>query len=113
MSDAQNPHADDARLALALATALLAAEAAGLLRGGDDGRPSPAFAPHLVDVNSACTGELEALPGVGRVLAERIVAARPFASADELGRVPGLGATTLERVRRFTTCGSRAPDRRR
>ena len=40
------------------------------------------FERYLVDVNAAPTAEIEALPGVGPVLAERIVAERsraPFA----------------------------------
>lgn len=49
----------------------------------------------LVNLNQADASELEALPGVGPVLAERIVADReangPFASLDDLSRVPGVG----------------------
>jgi len=49
----------------------------------------------LVNLNRADAGELEALPGVGPVLAQRIVADRevngPFASVEDLGRVPGVG----------------------
>ena len=49
----------------------------------------------LINLNQADAGELEQLPGVGPVLAARIVADRdangPFASVDDLGRVPGVG----------------------
>jgi competence protein ComEA len=49
----------------------------------------------LVNLNAADARELEQLPGVGPVLAERIVADRdangPFASLDDLSRVPGVG----------------------
>jgi len=49
----------------------------------------------LINLNQADASELETLPGVGPVLAERIVADReengPFASVDDLGRVPGVG----------------------
>lgn len=49
----------------------------------------------LVNLNRASAGQLEQLPGVGPVLAQRIVADReangPFASLDDLGRVPGVG----------------------
>jgi hypothetical protein len=52
-----------------------------------------------LDVNRASAPELARLPGVGRVLAARIVDARPFAALDDLTRVHGLRRATLERVR--------------
>ena len=45
-----------------------------------------------VDLNRAPIEELESLPGVGRGLAERIVAARPLSSVGALRKVPGIGA---------------------
>jgi competence protein ComEA len=57
----------------------------------------------LVDVNTADAATLETLPGIGPVLAERIVAWReengPFASVDELGDVSGVGPSVLEQLR--------------
>lgn len=55
-----------------------------------------------VDVNHASAGELVSLPGVGPVLAERIVAERRrgrFRDLDDLTRVPGVGLATVERLR--------------
>ncbi|PYN96545.1 MAG: hypothetical protein DMD91_21105 [Candidatus Rokuibacteriota bacterium] len=47
------------------------------------------------------------LPGVGPVLANRIVSAResdgPFASVDDLRRVSGVGPTRIERFRPLVT----------
>ena len=100
--------ADDARLAFALAAALLAAAVVSRALGAADPPQAPVFQRYLVDVNAAPAGEIEALPGVGPVLASRIVAERektPFASIDELSRVPGLGPTTLARLRAFVRCG--------
>lgn len=54
---------------------------------------------HLVDLNAASSAQLEELPGVGPVLAQRIVDRRPFTSVDELDEVPGVGPTLLERLR--------------
>jgi len=49
----------------------------------------------LVNLNQANADVLEQLPGVGPVLAARIVADRdangPFATLEDLGRVPGVG----------------------
>ncbi len=56
-----------------------------------------------VDLNTATVEGLDALPGVGPVLAARIVAWRTahgrFTSVDELGEVPGIGPKALERLR--------------
>lgn len=52
-----------------------------------------------LDLNGATLEELESLPGVGRRLAERIVAARPFSSVDELAMIPGVGTRRLRALR--------------
>jgi competence ComEA-like helix-hairpin-helix protein len=55
-----------------------------------------------VNVNTATQEELETLPGVGPVLAQRIIAARSnqrFTSLADLDRVPGVGAKMLENLR--------------
>ncbi|MDM7831568.1 ComEA family DNA-binding protein [Cellulomonas edaphi] len=55
-----------------------------------------------VDVNTADAAALDALPGIGPVLAQRIVdyrAEHPFTSVDELEDVPGIGPAVLERLR--------------
>lgn len=57
----------------------------------------------LVDLNTASVAELDELPGVGPVLAQRIVDRRPFTSVDELDEVSGVGPTLLERLRPLVT----------
>ena len=63
--------------------------------------PAPKPAAPL-DVNRATEDELRALPGLGGVLAARIVEVRqregPFASLDDLRRVRGLGRAKLARL---------------
>ena len=55
-----------------------------------------------LDVNTASLTELENVPGVGPSIAERIVEARPFKSADDLQRVKGIGAgKRYEKIRPF------------
>lgn len=55
-----------------------------------------------VSLNTATERELDLLlPGVGPVLAARIVAARPFRSVDDLTNVSGIGPTTLEKLRPY------------
>lgn len=56
-----------------------------------------------VDLNRATASDLEALPGIGPVLARRIVAHRdrhgPFQRLEDLLQVEGIGPRMLERLR--------------
>lgn len=60
-----------------------------------------------VNINSASAVELEALPGVGEVIAGLIVDYRtangPFGSVDDLLDVSGIGEVTLENIRDLVT----------
>jgi competence protein ComEA len=62
-------------------------------------------ADFAVDINEADWPELVQLPGVGRTLAERIVASRrsqgPFLDYEDLRRVRGIGPKTLENIRPY------------
>ena len=44
-----------------------------------------------LDANTASKEDLERIPGVGATMAERIIEARPFKSADDLRNVKGIG----------------------
>jgi competence protein ComEA len=60
----------------------------------------------LLNLNSATVAELDALPGVGPVLAQRIVEHRergPFASVDELDDVPGIGPARAAELAQLVT----------
>jgi hypothetical protein len=52
-----------------------------------------------VDINHADLAELEGLPGIGPALAARMIAARPFATVDDLAEVKGIGPKTIDRLR--------------
>ena len=72
----------------------------------DDCSIAPDMAPFAglpMNLNRADTRDLTRLPGIGPVLAERITARRAelggFATLDELTSVPGLGETTLNKLR--------------
>lgn len=64
-------------------------------------RVSTSTTPAKLDPNTATADQLKALPGIGKVLAQRIVAARPFKSADALRRVKGIGDARFEKIRPF------------
>ena len=80
-------------------------------REGQEGvAPAPtggAVAGGLVNVNSAIATELEELPGIGEVIAQRIIDYRtengPFASVEDLDAVPGIGPTRIENLRDLVT----------
>lgn len=68
-----------------------------------DGAPSSGSASSLLSLSQASAAELEALPGIGPVLAQRIVGWRStngsFRSVDELGEVSGIGDALMEQLR--------------
>ena len=51
-----------------------------------------------IDPNTATVDEIMLLPGVGEVLAERIVEGRPYKSIADLRRVPGVGEKVFARI---------------
>jgi competence protein ComEA len=63
-----------------------------------------------IDLNRAGAGDLDGLPGIGPVLAGRIVLQRrrygPFRQVDELLAVRGVGPRLLERIRPWATVQS-------
>lgn len=72
-------------------------------------RPTELAEPARIDLNFGSQEQLESLPGIGPALAQAIIAARPFASAEELTRVRGVGLKLLEKLRPFIQA---APGRR-
>jgi len=52
-----------------------------------------------LDINRATEQELQQLPGIGPTLARRIIQARPFRTVEDLRRVRGIGAKTLDKLR--------------
>jgi len=82
-----------ARELVALAAPLTDGEVVQVPRARtDDGDPR-------LHLNEADADALARLPGIGPALAERIVAARPFATVDDLLRVRGIGPKTLAALR--------------
>ena len=66
-------------------------------------------APAIVNINTATAAQLEDLPGIGPVLAQRIIAYRdangPFRAVEELTKVEGIGEKKLEDILDLITVG--------
>jgi DNA uptake protein ComE-like DNA-binding protein len=57
--------------------------------------------PGKIDVNTATEKELQTIPGIGPVMARRIIDARPFRSADDLRKVNGIGEKRYQQLRPY------------
>ncbi|MBI5709239.1 MAG: helix-hairpin-helix domain-containing protein [Candidatus Eisenbacteria bacterium] len=75
---------------------------------------APASPRAPLDLNRAGAAELDALPGIGPVLAGRIVAHRtrfgPFREPGDLLAVPGIGPRLFERLRPLVTAAATGRD---
>ena len=83
----------------------------GVPEGGTDAGPTGGSSgvDALVDLNAATASELEELPGIGPVLAERIVQWREdngrFTDVEVLGEVSGIGDALMAQLRPLVRVG--------
>ncbi len=100
----------DARRAVLLAAVAATVLSAAICPGEAAGPGSPAesaaaSARNPVDLNAATSADLQAVPGIGKVLADRIVEFRekngPFGRVDDLVKVQGIGEKSLEKLRPY------------
>jgi len=70
-------------------------------------KPSSTPVGPLLDLNRAKASELEALPGIGAVLAQRVIAVREslggFGKIEDLREVKGIGAKKFDRLKLLVT----------
>lgn len=68
-----------------------------------DPRPARQATARLVDLNQATVSDLEALPGIGPKLAQRVIEHRdergPFRTVEDLRQVRGIGRKKFDRLR--------------
>ena len=73
----------------------------------DSGSEAPNIPGNKININTASSVVLDTLPGIGPVLAERIITYRnengPFASVEELSKVEGIGSKTLLEILNLIT----------
>ena len=59
----------------------------------------------LLNLNTATKKELQSIKGIGPVLAERIIAGRPYKTVDDLVKVKGIGQKRFEKFRHYFVVG--------
>jgi competence ComEA-like helix-hairpin-helix protein len=64
---------------------------------------------HPVNLNTATSSQLQEVPGIGPVTADKILKMRksygPFKSVDDLRAIKGIGPKRLEKMRKYLTVG--------
>ncbi len=72
---------------------------------GSQDLEKPVFTASSLDINQGTKEELQALPGIGPVLASRIIDHREsmglFADIEDLKAIPGIGETKLGQLRPY------------
>jgi competence protein ComEA len=75
------------------------------------GKKKPPAKP--VNINTATSEELQQVPGIGPVTAQKILQMRktygPFKSVDDLLAIRGLGQKRLDKMRKYLTVGKPIP----
>jgi competence protein ComEA len=93
-------------LALLLAVSLSAVSPQPALAAQEARQTTPAQA---VNINTAAAAQLEALPGIGPSMAQRIVAHRekngPFKKLEDLMNIQGIGEKSFLKLRPLLTVG--------
>lgn len=84
-----------------MATLGLSAQSAPLLH--PQATASHAHAMVKVRLNTATSRELRSLPGVGELLAQRIIAARPLRRVEDLKTLKGLAPDDYQRIKPLVT----------
>jgi competence protein ComEA len=87
-------------LAILLACGLLAGGAASLPSAYAKMAPTtPASTTALVDINSASKADLSALPGIGDVYSDKIIAGRPYKTKTDLINKKIIPAATYAKIK--------------
>jgi competence protein ComEA len=76
-------------------------------------KKKPPAAP--INLNTATSEELQLVPGIGPVTADKILQMRKsygaFKSIDDLSAIRGMGPKRLEKMRKYLTVGKSAPSK--
>lgn len=84
-------------LSLAAACLLLTVPTLSLAQKKEEKKSAKVAPASAVDINTATSAELEAVPGIGASTAKKIIAARPYSSVADLSKA-GLQANQLKSI---------------
>ncbi len=103
--------ADQACAGAIVGLSLLVMAAYWITQGGHRGglieidRAEPLIIDFKLDINAAGEAELSLLPGIGPIMARKIIDSReadgPFFALDDLQRIKGIGPKTVDRIRPY------------
>ena len=100
------------RIALVLVSFLSLGTAAAFAQ--ESARPPASSSTQMVNLNSATVPQLEALPGIGRSTAEKIVEYRQksggFKKVEDLMNVQGIGEKSFLKLKPLVTVGPVKPE---
>jgi competence protein ComEA len=68
-----------------------------------DNRAADVSTAGAINLNQATLEQLDTLPGIGPTKGQAIIDHRPYATVDDLERVPGIGASTIAQLRDLVT----------
>ena len=95
--------------AVAIVTSIGVPALAAAAEGSSRAAEARSEAAAQVDINTASVEDLMAVPGIGQVIAQRIVEFRekngPYKSVDDLLKVQGIGEKSLARIREHLSVG--------
>ena len=94
---------------IVIATLPMSSATAGASESAGSSADNNSESTQKVNINTATASELESLPGIGEVTAQRIIAFRetngPFHSVDDLVQIQGISTRTVESLRDLVTTG--------
>jgi competence protein ComEA len=100
---------------IALVVLTLLSFGAGAASAQESGKAAAPTSTQMVNLNSATVPQLEALPGIGRSTAEKIVEYRQksggFKKVEDLMNVQGIGEKSFLKLKPLVTVGTARTDR--
>lgn len=70
-----------------------------LQSGGSNAQPTAAGEAEKININTASESELDTLPGIGEVTAQKIINGRPYQTVDELLSKKIVGQSVFDRIK--------------